>query len=163
MAMENCRLTTTTVQDFTGLIMKCRQEKNFAHALSLQDRIDEKELETHPSLGNHLVSMWVEVGSMRHARQVFDRLPYKDTCSWNSLIKGYVNFRESEHALTLYQKMQIDGSLQPDSHTFVALLKACATLRDLESGHRIYLDIAGKGLLESNLFIASTLVDMYAK
>eukprot|EP00250_Pteridium_aquilinum_P028288 c36906_g1_i1 orf=1-474(-) len=45
----------------------------------------------------------------------------------------------------------------------VAQLKTCAQQKDLYSGSRIHVDISRRGLLKENVFVASALVNMYAK
>ena len=48
-------------------------------------------------------------------------------------------------------------------YAFVAALKACAKLKDAKRGVEIHEEVALIGYLETNLFISSTLIDMYAK
>lgn len=88
--------------------------------------------------------MLVNVGSMHDAQKVFDRLVYRNEYSWTSLITGYVECGESHHALNLYQKMQKD-CVQPSGYTFVAVLKACASLNDAERGQELHAELARKG------------------
>jgi pentatricopeptide repeat protein len=58
-------------------------------------------------------------------------------------------------------QMQWEG-VQPDSVTFVGVLNACASVFALEEGRRVHEQIieSGQG---SDVFVGSTLVDMYAK
>ena len=69
-----------------------------------------------------------------------------------------------ELALSLYQKVQ---EFHPPEHTsgptFVALLKACASLRDLRRGHDIQTCISKLGLIEKDPFVGCAVVHMYAK
>lgn len=67
------------------------------------------------------------------------------------------------HALILYEKMQEDDPLHPNRYTFMALLQACARLEDVERGCKIHAEIERKGFLETDIFIGSSLVDMYVK
>ena len=48
-------------------------------------------------------------------------------------------------------------------YAFVASLKSCAKLKDAKRGGEIHEEVARTGLLETNLFISSTLIDMYVK
>ena len=84
-------------------------------------------------LENFLVSLFVDCGSILDAQQVFDRLIYRNEYSWTSLIHGYMYCGEWEYGLSLLPKMLDDGN-QPSKHTFVALLKGCARLQNLEQG-----------------------------
>eukprot|EP00250_Pteridium_aquilinum_P023849 c27792_g1_i1 orf=2-280(-) len=91
----------------------------------------------------------------------FDKLVHRGL-SWNSLITDCVKHGELHHALLLYQKMSKNESLHPSSRTLVALLKACAKLKDLQTGAELHAKVAKLGLLGRDAFVADTLVDMYA-
>eukprot|EP00250_Pteridium_aquilinum_P017995 c23889_g2_i1 orf=481-1056(+) len=49
------------------------------------------------------------------------------------------------------------------SVSVVSLLKDCAKKKDLHRGSRIHADIVTRRLLEKDIFVGSTLVNMYAK
>lgn len=51
---------------------------------------------------------------------------------------------------------------KPDPHLFVAVLKACSKLGDLAQGRLIHADIKQNDL-ESCIFVANSLINMYAK
>eukprot|EP00250_Pteridium_aquilinum_P007423 c17142_g1_i1 orf=97-303(+) len=55
-----------------------------------------------------------------------------------------------------YRKSHKDAAL-------VSLLKACAKHKDLYQGIRLHADIVERGLLKKNIFLGSTLINMYAK
>jgi pentatricopeptide repeat protein len=57
--------------------------------------------------------------------------------------------------------MQPEG-VPPDPVTFVGILNACASLQSLEEGRHTHEQIIQNGC-ESNVFVGSSLVDMYAK
>jgi len=52
--------------------------------------------------------------------------------------------------------------VQPSSVTFVGVLKTCASVVAIEEGRCVHQQIIQSGL-ESNVFVGSSLVDMYAK
>ena len=67
-------------------------------------------------------------------------------------------------ALKLYKKMGlISSTFYPSGHAYIALLKACIALNDIESGKKLHADISSTRLLERDTFVGSSLVDMYAK
>eukprot|EP00250_Pteridium_aquilinum_P022069 c25297_g15_i1 orf=1-915(-) len=151
------------IEDFIWILHRCGKQRDLLHALHLHAYICEHGLETHALLGNRLMEMMVEVGAMAHAQMVFNRLPYQEECSWNCLITGYVDCGELKHALILYMKMRETYSLHPSAYTFVALLKACTLLKDLQRGDNIVEEIVKEGLLDGNVFLGSTVINMYAK
>jgi len=52
--------------------------------------------------------------------------------------------------------------VQPNSVTFVGALNPCASVLALEKGRSVHQQIIEQGL-EPNVFVGSSLVDMYAK
>eukprot|EP00250_Pteridium_aquilinum_P031711 c44109_g1_i1 orf=454-996(+) len=162
-SLEQGTLPTPTIDDFECILHLCRKKRNLNYALRLHACVRRNGLESHDLLGNFLVAVLVEAGSLCHAQQVFDRLVFRSASSWNALIMGYIQYGKSKYALTLYQQMQEDVSVQPTERSFVALLKACTKLKDLDRGIALHAAIANLGLLENNIFVGATLVDMYAK
>jgi pentatricopeptide repeat protein len=77
------------------------------------------------------------------------------------MIFGHVKCGEGHKALELFQKMQQEG-VQPDTVTYVGMLNACASIMALEEGRRAHEQIIQSGC-ESDVFVGSSLVDMYAK
>eukprot|EP00250_Pteridium_aquilinum_P029983 c40450_g1_i1 orf=238-744(+) len=151
------------VEELGLLLQKCRQERSLEQALRMHTFLCHNGLDVHPLLGNHLVVALVDNGSICHAQHVFDKLTHRRELSWSSLMSGYVKCGESQHALVLYKKMQEGGSLYPSGHALVTLLKACTVLKDIDQGHQLHYEISRQGLLETDTFVGSSLVDMYAK
>ena len=83
-------------------------------------------------------------------------------CSWDSVIHGCIRRGNLRDALDAFKSMQ-EASIQPSCFTFIALLKACGKLKDVENGCILHAEIATNGLLQTNQFIGNGLVDMYAK
>ena len=113
-------------------------------------------------VGNALIDMYIKCDSLERAKHVFDEIPNRDTVSWTTMIAGYVEHGHSKEALKCFCWMQVKGII-PDAATFVCTLKACSDVRDLEMGGHIHAEIERLGLMETNLAIGNTLVDMYAK
>ncbi|KAH7430189.1 hypothetical protein KP509_09G087400 [Ceratopteris richardii] len=125
--------------------------------------IHDMGLETHPSLGDPLVSALVEVGSLNLAQRLFDLHKSKSELSWNYLIIGFAKSGELKRAFYLYEKMQQIPSLSLHSHAMVALLNACGKKKEIGRGYCLHLDFARKGLVQKDLHVGSTLVDMYGR
>eukprot|EP00250_Pteridium_aquilinum_P008290 c17828_g1_i1 orf=97-1029(+) len=158
-SLRHLGLPPRSILDFTHLLQKCGKERDRPLAFRLHGYMRENGLEMHKSLGNYLIPMLVDVGNMCVAQEVFDRFAYCNEWSWNSLINGYIKCGKPQQALDLYQKMQESGSVKPNGHTFVAAIRACAKLNDLEQGASIHAEVAKIGLLERNVFVGNTLID----
>ena len=55
------------------------------------------------------------------------------------------------------------SSSHPNEHTFVAFLKACIRLRDMRTSLHVHVECDSRGFLHSDISLATTLVDTYAK
>ncbi len=77
------------------------------------------------------------------------------------MILGHVKCRQGQKALELFHQMQQEG-VRPDAVTFVGVLNACTSVVALEEGRLAHEQIIESGW-DSDLFLGSSLVDMYAK
>lgn len=139
--------------------LTCVKGRSPSQAQQLHAYMHQVGLDVHVLFGNHVVSM-LGTENVHRAQNFFEKLVDQDQFSWNSLISECVSCGKSSQALTLYQQMQQQGSLHPP---FIALLKACIELKDLESGQDLHAEIVRKGLFEKSIFVGSTLIDMYVK
>ncbi|KAJ7566960.1 hypothetical protein O6H91_02G125700 [Diphasiastrum complanatum] len=112
-------------------------------------------------VGSALVDMYSKCANLVEARQVFDNLPRRDVVAWNAMLAGYAQHGHGQEALQLFEDMQRSG-FKPNDGTYVSILKACGSIRALDDGKLIHAEIV-EGGLETDPFIGSTLVDMYAK
>ncbi|KAH7441550.1 hypothetical protein KP509_03G043000 [Ceratopteris richardii] len=85
--------------------------------------------------------------------------------SWDALIVAYVKHHEPKHALSLYLQMHRNrnNSICLSDYAVVALLKACASLKDVQTGYVLHMKAVHVGLLESNTYVGCSMIDMYAK
>uniref|UniRef100_A0A7N0TKS6 Pentatricopeptide repeat-containing protein n=1 Tax=Kalanchoe fedtschenkoi TaxID=63787 RepID=A0A7N0TKS6_KALFE len=77
------------------------------------------------SLGTALVDLYVNCGSIRHARSVFDRMQERNARTWSTMISGYGIHGHGKEALRLYDQMRRNRE-NPDHITLVAVLSACS-------------------------------------
>ncbi|KAI5069856.1 hypothetical protein GOP47_0016157 [Adiantum capillus-veneris] len=119
-------------------------------------------LEGNPLVGSALVNMYAKCGLLAKAQQVFDELRFQEVACWNTLMIGYAEHGYGEEALKIYQKLQLKA-IPLDATTYVCILKVCGLVKAADMGHKIHVEVARKGLLQKDLAIGNTLVDMYAK
>jgi pentatricopeptide repeat protein len=81
--------------------------------------------------------------------------------AWNQKLTKYVKDGQLEKAMQLFQQMQEEGTT-PDKFTFVQVIKARAGLGRLEDGRLVHEQFIQSGC-KSDVFVGSSLVDMYAK
>eukprot|EP01018_Ginkgo_biloba_P026248 Gb_03927 [translate_table: standard] len=112
-------------------------------------------------VGSALVDMYAKCGSIKNARDVFDKMLDRNVVSWNAMIAGYTEYGQVGEAIKLFQEMpeqnvvswnvMIAGyahngyfnealklfqqmqltGVKPNSDTFASVLQACASLASL--------------------------------
>ncbi len=81
--------------------------------------------------------------------------------AWNQKLTKYVKDGQSQKAMQLFQQMQREG-VRPNKFTFVPAIKTCAGLGTVENGRLVHKQLIQSGC-QSDVFVGSSLVDMYAK
>lgn len=89
------------------------------------------------------------------------RSPRQSARLWASSIAYYARSGRPRDSLNAYLSM-VDHGLEPDLQSFLILLKACGSIRDLEEGKKLHHHARNRGLA-SNAFVASSLLSMYGK
>eukprot|EP01018_Ginkgo_biloba_P004534 Gb_08029 [translate_table: standard] len=110
---------------------------------------------------NTMITGYAQNGKIEEARHLFDKMEERSIVSWNAIIAGYTQNEHGEEALKLYFQMQRLG-VKWNRSTFSSVLSACASLATLEQGKLVHAHII-KLAFESDVFVGTSLVDMYAK
>eukprot|EP01018_Ginkgo_biloba_P031754 Gb_05981 [translate_table: standard] len=173
---------------FASVLSVCANLAALERGKEVREGLIRTGLESDLIVGNVLVDMYAKCGCIENARHVFDKMAERNVVPWTAMIAGYA--RDGRHAqngrvdetLKLFQKMPCAGYAQnghfdedlklfrqmqlagvkPNSETFACTLPACANLAVLEQGKEVHEDIIKSGI-QSDLFVGSALVDMYAK
>ncbi|KAE9609787.1 hypothetical protein Lal_00006657 [Lupinus albus] len=113
------------------------------------------------SVGNALVTMYGKCGSLDDALQTFDLSGNKNSITWSAMVTGYAQSGDSDKSLKLFYNMHHSGVL-PSEYTLVGVINACSDLCAIVEGKQMH-GYALKLGYESQLYVLSALVDMYAK
>jgi pentatricopeptide repeat protein len=162
----NFNVSTTTqlhpnTPSHASLLQACTNIRTLEEGRRLHAQMLITGIEQNDYSGSKLVGMYAKSGSLEDARLVFEKIARRNVVSWNVMIRGYVDHGHLKEALRIYDQMQTAGML-PDDLTFPFVLKACAGLGALQQGKDIHNTIMRLGF-ESNVFVGTTLIDMYVK
>ncbi|XP_047307987.1 pentatricopeptide repeat-containing protein At2g33680 isoform X2 [Impatiens glandulifera] len=113
------------------------------------------------SVGNSIVTMYAKCGSLDDSLQTFQLLNVKNSITWSAMITGYAQSGNFEKALELFAKMHQFGNT-PSEFTLVGVLNACSDKGSSKEGKQMH-SYAMKLGFESQIYIMTALVDMYAK
>ncbi|MCO5601077.1 hypothetical protein L7F22_055196 [Adiantum nelumboides] len=145
------------------LLKACIKHRCPAHAKQVQAHIAHHQApaQFRGFLAGYLVIALARCGAVEDALQVALTLPRLNVFSWTAIISAYIDRRSWHQALHMYSQMDADG-IQPDSHTFVSLFKACGELSDLAAGKNFHADAQKKGIATVTC-VGNSLVSMYGK
>eukprot|EP01018_Ginkgo_biloba_P009890 Gb_09361 [translate_table: standard] len=146
---------------YDSLLHDCVNMKALEHGKEIHAHMIRTEFMPDIFLWNKLISMYAKCGSLVYARQVFDKIPERDTVSFNGMISGYAQNGHVQEALELFRQLNMSG-MEPNHFTLSSVLKVCACVAALQQGEQVHTQMIKTGL-DSDVFVGSTLVDMYAK
>jgi pentatricopeptide repeat protein len=129
--------------------------------MHVHEQVIQSGCESNVFVGSSLVDMYAKSGSMDDAHRMSNSMPSQSVVSLTAMILGHMKCGQGQDALELFEQMQQEV-VQPNSVTFVAVLNACARVGAVEVGRHVHEQIIQSGC-ESDVFVRSSLVDMYAK
>lgn len=118
-------------------------------------------LDLDDSLGNALISMYMKLGSVSEGYHIFDRTTSRDVITWNFLLSGFHDDETSNEGSVIFRRMLVDG-FRPNMYTYVSILRSCSSLSNVDLGRQVHSRII-KDMFDSNGYVGSALIDMYAK
>ncbi|PKA61203.1 Putative pentatricopeptide repeat-containing protein [Apostasia shenzhenica] len=117
--------------------------------------------ESDPYVGGALLDMYAKCGDVEDARLVFNLVSDCDVILWSFMISRYAQSNQNFEALDLFQQM-VKSSVVPNEYSFSSVLQACASMGDLNLGRQFHDHVTKIGL-DSEIFVANALMDVYAK
>eukprot|EP01018_Ginkgo_biloba_P034609 Gb_05162 [translate_table: standard] len=148
------KMSQRDVVSWNTMITAYAQNGRVDDALELFEKMPERVVTSW----NAMIAGYAQNGRVEEAMELFQKIPERDIVSWNAMIAGYAQNGHGEDTLKFFQQMQLAG-MKPNLETFATILPACA---NLEEGKEVHACIIISGF-QSNIFVCSALVDMYAK
>ncbi|CAK9165080.1 unnamed protein product [Ilex paraguariensis] len=128
---------------------------------TLHAHIIKSGIQIIPLISHHLINFYSKSQRPLDSRQIFDEAPVKSSTTWSSIISSFAQNELPLLALDSFRRM-LDNGVQPDDHIFPSATKACAILSKNNVGQSIHC-LAMKSGYDSDVFVGSSIVDMYAK
>ncbi|KAI5079104.1 hypothetical protein GOP47_0006775 [Adiantum capillus-veneris] len=102
--------------------------------------IIEKALEENVVVGNNIVNLHGKCGCLVDSRRVFDRLPIRNTLTWNIMLGACASVGNYLDTLLLFNEMKCEGK-QVDEITCLCILMACSHAGLVEFGRYVFASI----------------------
>ncbi|KAK3014854.1 hypothetical protein RJ639_007955 [Escallonia herrerae] len=140
------------------IIGACGALKSLQEGRNVHQAAQRCGLELDVLVSNALLNMYVDCGSMKDARGVFDRMPLKDAILWTAMVRGYVKKGEFNEGLKLFRQMNAEG-IKPDAVAISSILPACARMAAHKNGKEIHGCLLRNGI-DMNLRVQNALIDI---
>ncbi|PWA62945.1 Pentatricopeptide repeat-containing protein [Artemisia annua] len=139
-----------------------KASNNIEKGYFVHDYVKRKGFENHIIVMNSLISMYVKMGRMDLAQQVFDDVVVKDIVSWNSLLTGYAQKQNWPRVFDLFLCLRQADNLVPNVVTYLALLLSVGHANEVGIGMSFHGHLISIGLY-SNVQLGTAIFYMYAK
>ncbi|XP_020208321.1 pentatricopeptide repeat-containing protein At3g24000, mitochondrial [Cajanus cajan] len=146
---------------YNALLKRCTQLGKLREGKLVHCHVLNSHFRNDLVICNSLLFMYASCGSFQDARRMFDEMPRKDMVTWTSMITAYAQNDLADDALVLFPLMLRDGA-RPNEFTLSSLVKSCGFMGSYNDGRQIH-GCSWKYGCESNVFVGSSLVDMYAR
>ncbi|KAL2894124.1 hypothetical protein RDABS01_010033 [Bienertia sinuspersici] len=108
-----------------------------------------------------VISAFVNEGRLDKARSLFSQMPFPNTIAWNVIISGHAKRGYKTEAIKFFLKMRKAG-VPSSRSTLGSVLSAIASLEAFDVGLLVHA-LAIKHGLDHNVYVGSSLLNMYAK
>lgn len=119
---------------YNCLLQECAESRSLTQAKMIHAHIIETGNKPDVFIENGIINMYAKCGSVKDARQVFDKICQPDVVSWTSTISGYVQNECDDDALKLFSAM-LWTTMKPNHYTFTVVLRACSSILALGMGN----------------------------
>ncbi|KNA12600.1 hypothetical protein SOVF_124410 [Spinacia oleracea] len=155
--LENHGLMADSVA-YSELIKSCISKKAIEEGKLVHKHLLSNGNQPKSFLLSMLVNMYVKFNLLGEAEKLFDKMPERNVVTWTTMISAYSNAKIGRKALEFLILMLRDGVI-PNMYTFSSVLRACDGMLSLR---QIHCGLFKYGL-ESDVFVRSALIDVYAK
>lgn len=145
---------------FVVILKACASIPSLIQGKIIHAHVIDSGFESNNYISNTLIGMYASCGSIIDGYAVFAGLSKQNVASWNAMIAAYLQHGDVEECIQVFQNMQKEG-MKPNNITCVIILKACLylTLGQTKFFHMQTIEVG----LELDTYVASTLIDVYAK
>ncbi|XP_043692100.1 putative pentatricopeptide repeat-containing protein At5g52630 [Telopea speciosissima] len=148
-------------RNICDLLLTLTHSRSLSKGQQIHANVIKSGKQTIPLLSNHFINFYSKCQRPYDSRQVFDEIPRKLATSWSSIISTFAQNELPLLSLEFFRKM-FDNGIRPDDHIFPSATKACGILSRPDIGQSIHSLVVKMGF-DSDVFVGSSMVDMYAK
>ncbi|XP_057543033.1 pentatricopeptide repeat-containing protein At1g19720-like [Amaranthus tricolor] len=121
-------------------VMQVGKCGEMVHGYAIRRGLDEDVV-----VGNALIDMYTNYGSLKLSKSVFNTMRTKDVVSWTALIVAYMFHGVLDEAMDTFCKMELDG-VEADLISWNALISGFAMNGEIERALRTLEEMQRKGM-----------------
>ena len=175
-----------------SVLHACSQVKDFDFGVRVHRSLEIYGAKIDMAVRNSLIAFYARCGKLEFARELFNEVLNKDNVTYGAMISGYMCHGFIEQAMEIFREIQnpvltnwnavISGlaqnnrhmevlqifrdlensGLRPNSVTLSSILPSISFFSNLQTGKQIH-GYAIKNNIDQNIYVVSSLIDMYAK
>ncbi|KAL3629498.1 hypothetical protein CASFOL_026720 [Castilleja foliolosa] len=146
---------------FGSVLKACAGERALGYGKEIHGRVIKSGMGLDSFVGSVLVDMYCKCGVVDEAEKLHEKMEEQTLVSWNAIISGFSSIEQSDGAQNFFSRM-LEMGIKPDNFTYATVLDTCSNVANVGLGKQIHAQII-KQDLQSDVYIISTLVDMYSK
>ncbi|KAK8954529.1 Pentatricopeptide repeat-containing protein [Platanthera zijinensis] len=147
---------------YAGVLGICSRTGNLSSGKAVHGLLVVGGLRNHVFLTNSLMDMYSKCGQIDEVRCVFDNSDHLDDVSWNSLLSAHVRIGLLFETVKIFASMHLLG-WRINRFAVGSLYKCCSCSNEfLEFGRTVHGSVIKVGL-NYDVFVGSSMIDMYAK
>lgn len=158
MVSQGVRESASTFSSALGI---CTDAGLYREGVQVHCRVVSLGFSLNLFVGSSLVDLYLHMGLDSVAVKLFDDLPQRNLAMWNMLLRGFCELGRSDELFGMYYRMKLEG-VDPNGLTYCYLIRACSNEKLLDEGKQLHGHVVKDGWLESNVFVANSLVDLYS-
>ncbi|KAF7836464.1 pentatricopeptide repeat-containing protein [Senna tora] len=108
-----------------------------------------------------VINACMSLGRVDDACELFEQIPTRNVVAWNVMISGHTRRGHNEEAIAYFLEMRKSG-IKSSRSTLGSVLSAIASLEALGYGLLVHAEAIKQGL-ENNIYVGSSLINMYGK
>ncbi|KAI3507575.1 hypothetical protein L1887_22563 [Cichorium endivia] len=143
------------------LLLSVTRSRTLPKGLQLHGHIIKSSFQIIPLVSHYLINFYSKTQLPIESERVFEETNIKSSTTWSSIISSFAQNELPVLALQYFSKM-VSYGVRPDDHIFPSATKASAILSNYNLGRSIHC-LALKTAYDSDVFVGSSVVDMYAK
>ncbi|CAN4126396.1 unnamed protein product [Withania somnifera] len=145
----------------SGVLCACAAKFAVLESKQLHGFAIKVSMEFNVFVATALLDVYGKCGLMNDAFRVFVSMPERNEVTWSSMAAAYVQNELYEEGILFFHRMQKCG-IEHNQFMLSSVVSACAALAALLEGNEVHA-IVWKTGFGANVYVASSLVDLYAR